>query len=54
MHQALSLDPLSMIIHTCVGDSYYYAREYERSLPYYRKAVELDPRFDGAHTDLAR
>ncbi len=54
MLKALSLDPLSMIIHTCVGDSYYYAREYERSLVYYRKAAELDPRFDGAHTDLAR
>ncbi|HEU5310705.1 MAG TPA: tetratricopeptide repeat protein, partial [Candidatus Eisenbacteria bacterium] len=33
---------------------YYYARQYERSLVYYRKAIELDPRFDGAHTDLAR
>jgi tetratricopeptide (TPR) repeat protein len=43
-----------MIIHTAVGDAYYYGREYERSLVYYRKAVELDPRFDGAHTDLAR
>jgi serine/threonine-protein kinase len=54
MLKALSLDPLSMMTHTCVGDAYYYAREYERSLVYYRKAVDLDPRFDGAHTDLAR
>src|SRR6185503_10224185 len=54
MLKALSLDPLSMIIHTTVGDAYYYAREYERSVEYYRKAIELDPRFDGAHTDLAR
>ena len=54
MLKALSLDPLSMLIHGCVGDAYYYAREYERSLVYYRKAAELDPRFDGAHTDLAR
>ena len=54
MLKALSLDPLSMIVHTCVGDSYYYARDYERSLGYYRQAVALDPRFDGAHTDLAR
>jgi tetratricopeptide (TPR) repeat protein len=54
MHKALSLDPLTMVIHTTVGDAYYYAREYERSLVYYRKAIELDPRFDGAHTDLAR
>lgn len=54
MLKALSLDPLSMIIHTAVGDACYYAREYERSLHYYCRAIELDPRFDGAHTDLAR
>src|SRR5439155_19153141 len=41
-------------IHTTVGDAYYYAREFERSVVYYRMAIELDPRFDGAHTDLAR
>jgi len=52
--KSLSLDPLSMIIHTAVGDTYYYAREFETSLVYYRRAIELDPRFDGAHTDLAR
>ena len=54
MPKALAIDPLSMIIHTAVGDSLYYAREYETSVPYYRKAIALDPRFDGAHTDLAR
>ncbi len=54
MLKALSLDPLSMWIHTSVGDAFYYAREYETSVVYYRMAIELDPRFDGAHTDLAR
>ena len=54
MLEALRLDPLSMLIHTAVGDAYYYAREYERSVIYYRMATELDARFDGAHTDLAR
>lgn len=54
MLKARSLDPFSMIIHTCVGDAYYYAREYEKSVVYYRMAIELDARFDGAHTDLAR
>jgi tetratricopeptide (TPR) repeat protein len=43
-----------MVIHTTVGDAYYYAREYEKSVVYYRMAIELDARFDGAHTDLAR
>jgi serine/threonine protein kinase/tetratricopeptide (TPR) repeat protein len=54
MLKSLSLDPLSMWIHTTVGDAYYYAREFEKSVVYYRMAIELDPRFDGAHTDLAR
>jgi len=54
MLTALSLDPLSMCIHTTVGDAYYYARNYERSVVYYRMALEIDARFDGAHTDLAR
>jgi serine/threonine protein kinase/tetratricopeptide (TPR) repeat protein len=48
------LDPLSMIIRTGVGDANYFAREYEKSVFHYRMAIELDPRFDGAHTDLAR
>ena len=51
---AVSLDPLSMFIRTTVGDAYYFAREYEKSVFHYRMAIELDPRFDGAHTDLAR
>jgi len=54
MLQALAVSPQSMLIHTGVGDALYYAREYEKSLVYYRRAVELDPRFDGAHTDYAR
>jgi serine/threonine protein kinase/Flp pilus assembly protein TadD len=48
------LDPLSMLIRTTVGDTYYFAREYEKSVFHYRMAIELDPRFDGAHTDFAR
>jgi serine/threonine-protein kinase len=48
------LDPLSMLIRTVVGDAHYFSREYEKSVFHYRMAIELDPRFDGAHTDLAR
>ena len=51
---SVGLDPLSMFIRTGVGDAYYFAREYEKSVFHYRMAIELDPRFDGAHTDLAR
>lgn len=51
---AVRLDPLSTLIRTGVGDAYYFAREYEKSVFHYRMSIELDPRFDGAHTDLAR
>ena len=43
-----------MFIRTGAGDAHYFAREYEKSVVHYRMALELDPRFDGAHTDLAR
>jgi serine/threonine-protein kinase len=52
--KAVNLDPLSMFIRTGAGDTHYYAREYAKSVVHYRMALELDPRFDGAHTDLAR
>jgi serine/threonine-protein kinase len=48
------LDPLAMLIRTVVGDAHYFAREYEKAVFHYRMAIELDPRFDGGHTDLAR
>src|SRR4051812_12001795 len=54
MSKALSLDPLSMMVYSAAGDAYYFSREYERSIFFYRMAIELDARFDGAHTGLAR
>ena len=53
-NMSVQLDPLSTLIRTGVGDAYYFAREYEKSVFHYRMSIELDPRFDGAHTDLAR
>jgi tetratricopeptide (TPR) repeat protein len=50
----VSLDPLSAMIHTGIGDAYYAAREYEKAVLSYRMSLEIDPRFDGAHTDIAR
>ena len=52
--RALELDPQSLLLHTSVGDVMFYAREYERSMVYYRRCLELDPGFEAAHTDLAR
>ena len=53
-HKSTSLDPLSSLLHTGLGDSYYFARDYEKSAFSYLMSIELDPRFDGAHTDRAR
>jgi serine/threonine-protein kinase len=51
---AVRLDPMSALARTALGDTYYFAREHEKSIFHFRMAVELDPRFDGAHTGLAR
>lgn len=51
---ALALDPLSIIIHTAVGDVYFFARRYEEAIVYYRKAIALDPNFLAGQSDLAR
>ena len=52
--RALEQDPLSLVIHTAVGDVLFYARRYERAIAYYRRCVELDPTFGPGHTDMAR
>ena len=52
--KSVSLDPLSSLIHTTLGDACYFARDYEKSAFLYLMSIELDPRFDGAHTDRAR
>jgi TolB-like protein/tetratricopeptide (TPR) repeat protein len=52
--RAIAVDPLSSIIRTGLGDALYYARDFQKSVFHYKMAIELDPRFDGAHTDLAR
>ena len=52
--KATALDPLSVLNQNCVGDVYYFAREYEKSVLQYRISLEIDARFDGSHTDLAR
>jgi serine/threonine-protein kinase len=54
VEHALTLDPLSLIIHTAVGDVHYYARRYERAEMYYRKCVVMDPTFKAGLTDLSR
>jgi serine/threonine-protein kinase len=52
--RAIDLDPLSLIISAAVGDVYFFARQYDRAIDYYRRSVALEPAFQPGHTDLAR
>ena len=52
--RALDLDPLSLIIHSSVGDVLFYARRFEESIVYYSRCHEMDPTFGPGNTDLAR
>jgi TolB-like protein/Flp pilus assembly protein TadD len=54
INAALSIDPQSMMVYTGAGDAYYFSRDYEQSVFHFRMSIELDARFDGAHTGLAR
>jgi eukaryotic-like serine/threonine-protein kinase len=54
VRHALDLDPLSVIIHTALGDVLFYARRYDEAIAIYRKALELDPDFSAGQSDLAR
>ena len=52
--RTLALDPQSLVQYTAVGDVLFYARQYERSLECYGKALEFEPGFNAALTDSAR
>lgn len=54
VERAHHLDPLSLIITTCVGTLYDMAREHERARQYYDKVFELDPGFVRAHLSAGR
>jgi len=47
------LDPLSMIISTELGKTYYYARRYDEAIEQYMKSLEIDQNFALAHKGLA-
>jgi serine/threonine protein kinase len=50
--QALTIDPLSMIGNTNVGDGLYYSHQYDRAIEQYQKALALDASFSLAHFGL--
>src|SRR5262249_7634679 len=50
--RGLELDPLSLVINTDLGSTYYRARRYNESIAQLRKTIELDPGFYYAHWNL--
>jgi serine/threonine-protein kinase len=47
--RALHLDPLSLPINTDLGQTFFFARQYERAIEQINKTIELDPVFTRAH-----
>ena len=50
--RAVELDPLSPVINTDFGTTFYYAHRYEDSAKQLRKTLEIDPTFFYAHFNL--
>ncbi|MGC2238564.1 MAG: winged helix-turn-helix domain-containing protein [Pyrinomonadaceae bacterium] len=46
---AVTLDPVSPIIGTTLGERLYYARHYDEAIVHLRRIVEMDDRFFAAH-----
>ncbi len=51
---ALSLDPLSLIINTDMGDMLYFARAYDKAIAQHEKTLQMDPSFWPAHVNVGR
>src|SRR6266536_1684022 len=50
--RAVELDPLSPVINTDFGTTFYYAHRYEDSAKQLRRTLEIDPTFFYAHFNL--
>jgi len=52
VERAIALDPLSLVINSDLGNSYYRARRYDEAIKQLRKTIDLDPDFYYAHWNL--
>src|SRR5262249_52215363 len=50
--RAIELDPLSLVINSDLGNTYYRARRYDEAIAQLRKTIDLDPSFYYAHWNL--
>ncbi len=46
---AQELDPLSLVINTLVGTTFYYGRKYDQAIAQCREVLEMEPNFIPAH-----
>lgn len=51
---ARDLEPLSPLMSTALAEAYYQARQFDRSIEFNQKSLELDPGFANAVMNLAR
>ena len=54
MNRALEIEPVSLVINRAVASNYYFARQYDRAIAQCRKAILMDPTFNGARIFLGR
>jgi serine/threonine-protein kinase len=52
MTRALDLEPLSVVINSCLGQKLYYARRFDEAIQQHQKAIEMDPHQPYAHFHL--
>lgn len=52
MEEALSLDPVSAVIHYDLGRVFTYRREFDQAAQQFRKAIELDSTYARSHGEL--
>ena len=51
---AQQIDPLSLVMNSALGRVYHFARQYDRAIDQFRKTIDMDPNFAGAHFDIAQ
>jgi len=52
MKKALELEPVSLVMNTFMGATFYYAGRYDEAIDQCRRTVEMDPNFAVAHWHL--
>lgn len=50
--QELVIDPLSAQVNADVGTVLYYSRRFDEAVPYFQRAIEIDPEHAFAHNNL--